>query len=150
MTMLAAIFGTYFGGWILFLRTRIKIPAFKGIIKEETLGDFIDFIYKNEDKVFFIDINLEEEQMEEINRDMQFTYKESSIPTSEHTFNFQKCSDELFIDSRSSSNRIKGYFKIVCLSGPHTGGIWLYKFKDVLIEKHWMHKHKKYKPKKKL
>jgi hypothetical protein len=139
-------------GIILYKYTRTKIQCFNGRLTADNLGDFVDFIDVNEDKVFFIDINLEREKMEELTGVYkQFGYYNVlyETPSMGVIFDFSACSDFLYIDSRQSSNRIKGYLKIVYSGGPHIAGNFLYKFKDVELEKNWMNKQILYKPKKK-
>lgn len=89
------------------------------------------------DEIFLLDINLSQEFADEFKKSNRFSspeYNEEYIKIGGVIIEFKKDDlDELFIDMRPSSNRIKGYFKINHASGPQQGW-FLIILKSVKIE----------------
>lgn len=120
-----------------------KISKFSGRIGidendgKET-GELFKFIYKNEDKIVFLDIYFDNDQQYKIDKEgfFKFSYFYDIKEKMNGGFEYQidvKNNDDFFYDDRLSAKRLKGYFKIIGFSGPQMGW-FLTLLKPVQIE----------------
>lgn len=110
-----------------------KRPTFKGRIGKDIYdgkqsGKFFDFIYKNEGKIIFLDINFDNEYEYKTDETgvFQFHYYYDRNKKMDGGFQFDiqvNDNEDFFYDSRTSSRRLKGYFKIIGFTGPQMGWI---------------------------
>ena len=107
-----------------------KISRFGGRIgidaEDGDGGKFFEFLNKNEGKIIFIDIFLDNEEDYKIDQDgiFYFSFYFDKKEKSDGGFAFRievKDQDDFFYDSRWTSKRLKGNFKILGFSGPQMG-----------------------------
>ncbi|KAB1065170.1 hypothetical protein [Salibacter halophilus] len=108
-----------------------RVPEFKGQIEVDTNdGDcisFYDFLFKNDGKIVFIDIyinNLTEGQVfdDESNFTFSCYYDKNKKLEGGYSYNILLSEgDDFFYDDRPSSKRLKGNFKVIGFTGPQMG-----------------------------
>ena len=117
----------------------VKIPEFNGKIQpisdNDTKGsrsaEFNEFMLSNDGKIISLDIwpyyndeKLDSDDFSQFDKPKLFTIRDipddHSAGGSEYIINASEDSD-FFWDGRQSSRRIKGYFKIIGVSGPRQG-----------------------------
>jgi hypothetical protein len=118
LTLLASYFSfKYFRKKILIFNERLY--------NNSTIVAFNEFLIKNRENIFFIDISLTIEHMEQFKKDFNFfliTSPDGNLFNGGLYVRFnRKDEEQMFIDYRPSSRRIKGYFKITHASGPQQG-----------------------------
>jgi hypothetical protein len=121
----AAFIGAFINAYTHYQQEKAKIiPAFKGEIDKS----FLEFIDKNIESIFHIDISLNEEQSEEIARWSHENNQEPIIWFGVHhedsptEFGFHKEDNEIHWNTRYwDSIKTKGYFKVHSIQGPYQG-----------------------------
>lgn len=107
-----------------------KIPKFKGRIGIDSEngdgGDLFEFVNKNEGKIVFIDIFFDNDEDYKVDENgiFYFSFYFDKKEKFNGGFDFRievKDQDDFFYDSRWSSKRLKGNFKILGFSGPQMG-----------------------------
>jgi hypothetical protein len=124
--------------YITFRYFRKRIKKYTGSVKTHANATrFFNWLTDRSDEIFLLDINISQEfanEFKESNRFSSPEYDEKNIKSGGVIIEFKKEDlDELFIDMRPSSNRIKGYFKISHASGPQQGW-FLIVLKNVKLE----------------
>ena len=137
------------GSFLTYMFTRFKVNAIIGHLNDSNVSKFSDFIDKNKDKVFFIDINIDSDEADEFRESKSITF--FSKPDADSVlspnalcggivFNFSQCTTHLDKDMRDTSQRIKGYVKETNSVGTNQG-FFTYVFKDLPSEDY--HNYKK-------
>jgi len=112
-------------------RKNNRVPKFKGRIGIDEndgieTGKIFKFVNKNEGKIVFLDIYFDNDENYKIddNGIFRFSYFYDSNEKLNGGFEYLievKEKDDFFFDSRQSSKRLKGNFKILGFSGPQMG-----------------------------
>ena len=112
-------------------RSKNKIPSFKGRIGVDCndgkpTNKLYEFVRSNDGSIIFLNINLDNDDNYELDSDGVFTfsyyYDKSKVMDGGFTYRIKTTpNDDFFFDSRPISLRLKGYFKVLGLSGPQQG-----------------------------
>jgi len=121
-------------------KMRPKIKCLTGWLNEDTVTKFTEFLDKNRLQAFYIDLCLNDLHLEELNKEKRLCIKADDDTS--FVFDFTNCSDNLKVDTRPSSQQIRGFIKILFVTGPQQS-IFTYIFKDLPSEQ--FHAHKKIK-----
>jgi hypothetical protein len=138
ITLLIGFVSALIVAYITFRYFRKKIKRYTGSMQTHAnVTRLFNWLTDRSDEIFLLDINLSQEFADEFKKSNRFSspeYNEEYIKIGGVIIEFKKDDlDELFIDMRPSSNRIKGYFKINHASGPQQGW-FLIILKSVKIE----------------
>jgi len=108
-----------------------NVPKFSGRIGVDEndgndTGKLFKFVNKNEGKIIFLDIYFDNNEHYEIDENgiFHFSYFYNKNEKLNGGFEYLievKDNDDFFYDSRQSSKRLKGNFKIIDFSGPQMG-----------------------------
>lgn len=89
-------------------------------------GHLFDFMVKNEGKIIYLNIRFVGDENPEIDKDGQFSFSYYFNKNEKLFGGYQylikvNSDDDFFYDSRWISRKLKGYFKVIGISGPHMG-----------------------------
>jgi hypothetical protein len=103
-----------------YFRNRVRSTLFY-LDDEKDAIKLTKFLFNNVDKIFSLELILTDSQLEEFEKDFRISI-EDKPNLSGLDLSFDRNDEEhIFFDSRVSSRRLKGYFKVIHASGPRQG-----------------------------